>query len=71
MFQLKGGEGMNNQNLLERSQRFIDDLGIPVTKFCERVKLSTSGYYAWRNGQLKLSSETMGRIDNYLKQYNF
>lgn len=62
---------MNNQNLLERSQRFIDDLGIPVTKFCLHVQLSTSGYYAWRNGQLKLSSATMERIDNYLKQHNF
>ena len=58
-------------DLKDRCKRFIDELGINVTKFCEHIKLSTGGYYAWRNGQLKLSGETLGRIDDYLNQYGF
>lgn len=57
--------------LLMRCEKFIAELGIAVTKFCQRVQLSTSGYYAWRAGQLVLSDGTRQRIDGYLKQYNF
>ena len=62
---------MRMDDLKKRCARFIDELGVSVTKFCERIKLSTGGYYAWRNGQLALSQGTLDRIDGYLKQYNF
>ncbi len=58
-------------DLKERCERFIAELGVSVTKFCERIQLSPGGYYAWRNGQLKLSDGTLERIDGYLKQYGF
>ena len=58
-------------DLRERCARFIDELGVEVTKFCKNIKLARCGYYAWRNGQLELSTATLGRIDSYLKQYGF
>jgi hypothetical protein len=33
--------------LIARCEQFQKELGIAVTKFCERVSLSTSAYYAW------------------------
>ena len=57
--------------LKERCERFIRELGVSVTKFCNRVQLSTSAFYAWRTGQLTLSNATLERIDSYLQQYNF
>ena len=57
--------------LKERCARFLSELGIATTKFCDRVQVSTSAYYAWKAGTLKLSEDTLNRIDSYLKQYNF
>ena len=68
----KGGGNMTKSGeLIARCERFQKELGIAVTKFCERVSLSTSSYYACRSGQLALSEETLTRIDEYLKRYGF
>ena len=58
-------------NLKERCARFVDELGVSITKFCAKIKLSTAGYYAWKSGRLELSEETLNRIDGYLRRYNF
>lgn len=57
--------------LYERCQIFMDELGIPVTSFCRRIKLSLSSFYGWRSGDVILSENTLKRIDEYLKKYNF
>ena len=57
--------------LKERCKRFLEEFCTPVTQFCKKVQISSSGYYAWRNGQLVLSEGTLERIDSYLKQYGF
>ena len=59
------------EDLKLRCNRFMDELGIAATKFCTRIQLSTSAFYAWRAGQLVLSEATAQRIDEYLKKYNF
>ena len=55
----------------ERCQKMLDELGIPVTKFCRNIDLSTFTYYEWRKGNLELSDERMKAIDAYLTKYNF
>lgn len=55
----------------ERCQKMIDELGIPVTKFCRNINLSTFTFYEWKKNNIKLSDERMKDIDAYLKRYNF
>lgn len=55
----------------ERCQKMLDELGIPVTKFCRNINLSTFTYYEWRKGNLELSDERIKAIDAYLAKYNF
>ena len=57
--------------LKDRSEKFMKELGVTVANFCRRIELSSGGYYAWKNGQLVLSKATLARIDEYLKKYNF
>lgn len=57
--------------LIERCNKFISELGTPVTVFCKKVQISVRTYYAWRNGELKLSDPTTARIDNYISKYGF
>ena len=59
------------KDLLARCEQFMDELGITVTNFCKRVRLSRSGFYAWQAGRISLSNATQHRIDAYLKQYDF
>ena len=61
----------NNETVIERAIRFLDEMGTPSTKFCERVQIAGSTFYAWRSGKLKLSDDTLTRIDEYLRRYNF
>ena len=58
-------------DLKNRCERFISELGVTVVNFCKHIELSVGGFYAWRNGQLKLSEGTLARIDGYLEQYGF
>lgn len=58
-------------SLIIRCQRFLEELGIPVTVFCKKVELSTPSFYKWRNGELNLSDATLERIDGYLSKYGF
>jgi hypothetical protein len=57
--------------LEQRVKRFLLEFGVPVTEFCRRIDLSTSCYYEWRRGDLKLSDTTLKRIENYLTKYGF
>lgn len=57
--------------LIERCQNMITEFDIPITKFCKKILISQSTFYAWRNGQLKLSTHTLQRIDDYLSKYGF
>ena len=62
---------MESKVIAERASLFLSELGVPVTKFCERVKIGVSTFYAWQAGTLKLSEATLERIDSYLTKYNF
>lgn len=57
--------------LIERCNNFLNELGVPVAVFCRKVNISPTAYYMWRAGQLRLSDDTLNRIDDYLSKYNF
>ncbi len=57
--------------LPERCEKFIAELSVPVTKFCQKINLSRTCFYYWKDGKINLSTSTLNRIDEYLKQYGF
>lgn len=57
--------------LIERLQKFLHEVGVPVTVVCHKINLSTRALYYWKNGQLNLSETVMQRLDGYLSQYGY
>lgn len=57
--------------LQERCIKFMNDAGVPVTKLCKAVNLSTTALYKWRRGELNLSSATEARIDEHLQKFGY
>lgn len=57
--------------LEQRCKNFLRELGVPVSQFCVRIKLSTSFLYAWLRGDRKISQASADRIDQYLSKYGF
>ncbi len=61
----------DSMNLITRSQKMIDELGISVTSFCRNIGISTSYFYYVKNGKMELSNEVKERLNNYLTKYGF
>lgn len=57
--------------LKNRCKKFTHELGIPVTRFCRSINISTRAYYSWMSDDLKLAESTLKRIDEYLSKYGF
>lgn len=57
--------------LVTRCRNMMAELGIPVTRFCQNINLSTHSYYLWVNGKIVLSDGRTEKISNYLKKYGF
>lgn len=62
---------LEQNNLIIRCENLLHELGISKTSFCKRIDLSTSAYYAWKSGALKLSEETEERITRFLERFGF
>lgn len=63
---------MERQNQLkERSKKFIEEFEMPITVFCKHVGFSTRSWYFWIKDQLSFASATLDKIDNYLSKYGF
>lgn len=58
-------------DLIKRCNRFLTELGVPVTVFARNVHLSPQSIYEWRKQKLKLSDLALQRIDDYLAKYGF
>jgi hypothetical protein len=54
-----------------RCKQMVNELGLPITRFCKNIKISTASYYDWQNQKLKLSDATQKRINEYLSKYGF
>lgn len=57
--------------LKERCQKMIEELGIPITKFCRNVNMSTMSYYNWQRDKINLTEERLKNIDAYISRYGF
>ena len=62
---------MEENDLILRCEKLMDEMGVSKAAFCKRVNLSTSAYYAWKSGVLKLSKETMDRISRFIERFGF
>ena len=60
-----GGEQMNIQ---AQTHKTLQEIGIPITTFCKRMKISTAAYYRWQHNDLKLSTKTEERIKKYVNK---
>lgn len=58
-------------NLIKRSQKMIDELGVTVTAFCRNIGISPSYFYYVKNGKMELSKEVSDRLTEYLNKYGF
>ena len=57
--------------LVERLQRFLHEVEVPVTVVCRKINLSTRALYYWKNGKLNLSEPVKQRLNGYLSQYGY
>ena len=57
--------------LIERTNKFLDELGVTVAAFARRVRLSPQAIYGWRGGRLVLSDASLKRIEDHLSKYGF
>jgi len=57
--------------LKTRCKRFIEELGISKTKFCQKIGCSTITYYKWQKGELEISQRLQDKINDYLSKYGF
>ena len=57
--------------LKERCNKMISELGITKTNFCKNIGIVYITYYDWLRDKLDLSDATKERIDRYLKKYGF
>lgn len=58
-------------SIKERCKHMINELGIPVTRFCQNIRLSPHSYYDWQKEKVELSEKRLSSIDEYLKKYGF
>ncbi len=59
------------QSLQTRIDAFIEATGLPITRLCEKVEISSRSYYRWRRDEIKLKADTLKRIDSFLAQFNY
>lgn len=58
-------------NLKERVNTFLTELGVPATTFCKKVDISYTSYQHWKRDMQKLSDKAEKRISDYLAKYDF
>ncbi len=62
---------INKNELIERIDKFMNELGVPMTAFCRNIGVSTSAIAKWKKSNLELKESTLNRIDEYLCRYGF
>ncbi|MBR4589525.1 MAG: hypothetical protein IKO36_02575 [Bacteroidaceae bacterium] len=54
----------------ERAKNFINEIGLPVTRFAKCVDLSADAIRKWLSGELNLKESNIDRIDKWLRKFN-
>lgn len=62
---------MEQETIKARCEAMRAELGIPATKFCQNISLSTGSYHDWRRNKTTFSEKRLNSIDEYLKKYGF
>ena len=62
---------MNEKQLQNRIDRLLSESGIPITQMCTRLKLATSSYYRWRNGELQLTAQRFEDMNSFLTKFGY
>lgn len=57
--------------LRERVKRFIEEFGMPITVFSQKVSISPASYHKWIRGAFEFSEERAEKISKYLEKYGF
>lgn len=56
--------------LKNRVTSFINELGLPKSRFAKKIGISVSALTRWLDGDLVLSESTLNRIDEFLRRFN-
>ena len=56
--------------IVKRAKDFMDELGLPVTRFAKCVNLAPDTIRQWLAGTLNLRESNLKRIDEFLKSFN-
>ena len=60
-----------NQTLINRIQQYLYESGIPKTKFCKRLNISTTYLYKLLNGERQFSDKITVVFDGYLSKQGY
>ena len=55
--------------LREHVKMFLKVSGMPKTKFCQNVGISTNHLYGWLKKEREFSDELVQRIETYISNY--
>ena len=62
---------VNENSLVERANKFRNEIGVSGTAFARNIQIAPITYYTWKRGDIRLSLTTLERIDKYLARYGF
>ena len=63
---------MVNQRLMrERVRCFLNEIGMPITKFCEQANFGRTTYQEWMDFDYDLKSYVIDRMDQLLARFNY
>ena len=54
----------------ERAKQFLQEIGLPVTRFAKCIGLSPDAIRQWLAGDLNLKQSNIDKIDKWLKSFN-
>ena len=60
-----------DDSIRNRCKCMTSELGIPISKFCERIGISRSAYDRWQRHNLQLTEQRLRDISEYLSHYGF
>ncbi len=60
-----------SEDLKRRCKIMIDETEVPVSRFCRRIGISSTAYYRWQKGDLRLGENTLQAIKADLERLRY
>jgi len=67
----RGFNDMNQDELRERTKKFIAELNLPISRFARSIGFERATYYKWIKGDFDFGSEKCMRINEHLQRFGF